>query len=187
MDDDGYLRKPTWLRAWPLEDRVKFARVPSLFQPYLDAKVEAGETREWLENYERGQVLIVRDKNTSHAAKVAACVLGQLLKKGESGRWITSEGYVSLYKEEWADEDMGERWRQLKYISRGFDVLVLDGLGEEANTEFERKILGSLIKGRYEREKTTIITTPHTVTNLAVYGGRVAGYLMEGTKIDARQ
>ena len=74
----------------------------------------------------------------------------------------------------------------MKYITRGFDVLVLDGLGEEASTDFERKILGSLIKGRYEHGKTTIITTAMTPQDFKLYGARVAAYVMEGDKIGGR-
>lgn len=181
MDDDGYLRKPTWLRAWPLEDRMEFARVPALFRPYVDETEPPNDlVAEWMKNYERGALAVLRNKNTTTMAKQAAYMLGELLRRGESGRWITTEGYVEMYKEEWADEDHGERWRQLKYISRGFDVLVLDGLGESPETEFECKILGSLIKGRYERGKTTIITTPLTVGNLGRYGGRAVGYMRSG-------
>lgn len=171
------------MRSWPLEDRIKHAKVPAKFRSHMTAEEPSSKLSTIVDGYERGLLLTMTCKDTYRAAVQAAWVLQQLAERGESVRWIGADDYVVLYKDEWEDDDEGALWRELKYINRGYDVLVIDGLGEEANTEFERKILGSLIKGRSERELTTIITTVYNPVELAAYGRRAARYAQEGETI----
>lgn len=189
MQDDGYLRHPEWIRSFPPEDRVQHAKVPPRFHEFMDpsSKGHSGvnpQADAFVFNYKRGDTLLLRSKDTFRAAAIAANLLYKLCyEHGESVRWVTAEGYVETVKDSWNDESEGQLWRELKYFTRGYDVLVLDGLGEEPNTEFERKVLGSLIKNRTERGLTTIITSTYPAVNLAVYGARVSRYLKEGITI----
>lgn len=181
MDDDGYLRKPKWIRSFGEEDRLANACLPQYFSEYTDPDVEAPEGGpEWVDSYERGTLLRIPGRNVAVSARKAAWLMSALVRKGESARWISSDSYVSLYKDEWEDDEEGRLWRELKYLAKGYDVVVIDGLGEEPNTEFERKILASLIRVRVETGLTTIVTTPLSPVELATYSGRVAYYFEEG-------
>lgn len=136
-----------------------------------------------MENYERGDLLLISGRNGVLAARKAAYMLGALIRMGESGRWISSDGYIELFKDEWNDDDEGKLWRELKYIARGYDVIVIDGLGEEPNTEFERKVIATLIRNRVEHGLTTIVTSPLKSVELANYSGRLGFYFESGDKI----
>jgi DNA replication protein DnaC len=107
-----------------------------------------------------------------------------MVRLGESARWVAAEHYISMYKDEWDDSDnQGRLWRELKYILKGYDVVVIDGLGEEPNTDFERKVLASLVRTRVEHELTTIITTPLNSVELADYGSRMGYYVEMGVTV----
>lgn len=184
MDDDGFLRSPKWIRAWPEEDRFKNAKIPKAFREHVDPSVPLPKgAEEWLATYERGDLLLIGGRNGVMSARKAANILGALIRRGESGRWVSSDGYVELYKDEWGDDGEGRLWRELKYIARGYDVVVIDGLGEEPNTEFERKVIATLIRNRVEHGLTTIVTTPLTPVELAQYSGRIGYYFETGTKV----
>lgn len=184
MDDDGHLRSPKWIRAHDAETRTKWAKVSPLFQGYMGDKLPP-ELDEWWCDWAKGpNLLALQTVRGMGNVKAAASLVPLFIHKGMSVRWISSEDYVEMYKEEWDEaSDDNQRYRTLKYIQRGFDVLVLDGLGEEPNTTFEKKVLGSLIKKRYELGLTTIIVTPYNQMELASYGSRVGSYLNEGTHI----
>ena len=185
MDDSGILRSPKWLRSFSAEDRLAHARVPVRFREFTEPGMEPPPNGavEWVSNYERGDLLRIGGGNPVSAAKRAAWILGALVRKGESARWIASEDYVTLFKDEWEDDSEGRLWRELKYIARGYDVLVLDGLGEEPNTDFERKILASLVRTRIENGLTVVATTPLSVVDMAHYSKRMAVYFEEGTSL----
>lgn len=184
MDDNGYLRKPVWIRSFNEESRLNHAKVPKLFREYAQPGMEAPNGAvEWLDNYERGDLLLIPGTHAAASARKAAWILGALVRKGESARWIASDDYVTMFKDEWNDDDEGRLWRELKYLAKGYDVVVIDGLGEEPNTDFERKILSSLIRTRVEHGRTTIVTSPLTTVELAIYGGRIAFYFEEGTSL----
>jgi DNA replication protein DnaC len=75
----------------------------------------------------------------------------------------------------------------LKYIQAVFDILVLDGAGQERDTEFTRHEIGSLVRRRYENERTVIITSSlPPIDFIRRYGERVKGAIteMETFKVD---
>jgi hypothetical protein len=184
VDDSGLLRSPKWLRSFSPEDRLDHARVPIRFREFSEPGMEAPTGGvEWMDQYERGDLLRIGGNNPVNSAKRASWILGALVRKGESARWIASEDYVTLFKDEWEDDSEGRLWRELKYIARGYDVLVIDGLGEEPNTDFERKILASLVRTRIENGLTVVATTPLSTVDMAHYSKRMAVYFEEGTTL----
>lgn len=160
---------------------MRWAKLPPYFRKYLELPVTNAAINLWLEKDDTG-VLVLQSKTGKNAA-AAVPLLVALINKGKSVRWISSDDYVRMYKEQWDEDGREEYWRTLKYIDRAFDVLVLDGLGDEVNTDFEKKVLGSLIKGRTERGLTTVINTQYNQMELSLYGGRVGAYATEGTLV----
>jgi DNA replication protein DnaC len=66
----------------------------------------------------------------------------------------------------------------VKYLQGVFDVVVLDGVGQERETEFSIHEVGSLLRRRYDDMRTVIITT--TLPPLAFtrrYGDRVTNII----------
>jgi hypothetical protein len=182
MNDDGILRNPKWIRSHDLATRTRWAKIPPYFDKFAGTNIDNTTVRGWLKDHQPG-VLTLHSKGVKGVA-VAVPLAHALLKVGDTVRWIPAESYVETFKEEWDEKAQDERWRTLKYAQRAFDVLVLDGLGDEPNTDFEKKILGSLIKGRTERGLTTVLVTSYNTMDLAVYGSRVSVYAEEGTFVN---
>jgi hypothetical protein len=62
----------------------------------------------------------------------------------------------------------------VKYLQGVFDVVVLDGAGQERETEFASHELGSLLRRRHDDMRTTIITSSLSVLDFTKrYGDRV--------------
>jgi hypothetical protein len=179
--DDGLFKSPKWFRHHDTETLLKWSKIPKLFTQ--QNAVSSTLLRTYMDEYERGSLLTLIASNTELCARAAASVLTALIKRGETGRWVTASGYIEMVKAEWDEEDMSRYSTPhlVKYINATFDVLVLDGLGEEHGTQFTNKALGSLIKGRHERGLSTLITPPHDTTSLGhMYGGRVGSYIGSG-------
>jgi DNA replication protein DnaC len=68
----------------------------------------------------------------------------------------------------------------VKYIQGVFDILLLDGVGQERETDFSIHEIGSLIRRRYEDMRTTIITTTLGTTDFTRrYGERVKSAVID--------
>lgn len=102
-----------------------------------------------------------------------------------SGRWIDADDYIEMLKDSFGSDDgnlpsMYSSPYLVKYVKGTFDVLVLDGLGEERKTEFAQHELGSLIRKRFDRGKVTIITTTLSMSDIvARYGKRLGAVLAD--------
>lgn len=101
-----------------------------------------------------------------------------------SGRWIAADDYIEMLKDSFDSTGglpaMYSNPHLIKYIKGVFDVLVVDGLGEERKTEFAAHELGSLLRRRYDNLKTTIVTTRLTMSEIVDrYGDRVAVVLAD--------
>ena len=110
------------------------------------------------------------------AAKTLSTVVG---KCQVSGRWIEADDYIEMIKDSFDNDgllpEMYSSPHLVKYVKGVFDVVVIDGLGEERLTEFASHELGSLIRKRFDKQKTTIITSrlsPQDIKNR--YGSRLA-------------
>lgn len=175
--DDGTFRPAGWFRSHPPARRLKWANILPLFEGVKPYPFE----------YERGCQFVIRSGNTRAAALRAAGMLKYaILECGESGRWVPVTDYIRMSKASWDDDDMSKYAspHMVDYVNKVFDVVVLDGLGEEKTTEWTKAEMATLIKDRAERALTTIVTTsltPPQVTNL--YGARPSSYLFDGQEI----
>jgi DNA replication protein DnaC len=101
-----------------------------------------------------------------------------------SGRWTEADDYIEMLKDSFDNDgllpSMYSTPYLVKYIKGGFDILVLDGLGEERLTEFAAHELGSLIRKRHDRMRCTIITSRLSLGDIKNrYGERLGTVLAE--------
>jgi len=129
--------------------------------------------------------LIIRGV-TIRESVIAARILNAYVEAGKSGRWMDADDYIEMLKDSFDSQGglpamYGNPYLD-KYVKGVFDVVVLDGLGEERNTEFAAHELGTLVRKRYDRMKTTIITTQLTVSDISGrYGPRVKDAIADFT------
>jgi DNA replication protein DnaC len=126
-------------------------------------------------------VLIYGPSNAGKSVRAAELLKGYI-SNGMSGRWVEADDYIDMIKDSFDnDGKLGDEYSSpylVKYIKGSFDVLVLDGLGEERLTEFAAHELGSLIRKRHDRLKTTIITSRLSMVDIKNrYGERLATVL----------
>lgn len=132
-----------------------------------------------------GTSLLIQGPSGSGKSLRAAEYLTQAVTDGEvSGRWVEADDYIEMIKESFNNDgllpDMYSSPHLIKYIKGSFDVVVLDGLGEERLTDFAVHELGSLIRKRHDRMKCTIITSRLSLGDIKhKYGERLGTVLAD--------
>jgi len=111
-----------------------------------------------------------------------------VVDKPLSGRFVTADRYIEMLKDQFDNDNLlPEMYSSpylIKYIQGVFDVVVLDGVGQERETDFSIHEVGSLIRRRYEDMRTTIITTTLGVTDFTRrYGERVKSAVLDMPEI----
>lgn len=176
-------KSEVWWANRPLEERLHHLRLPARI-------VEEGmlvdiEDVDFLDTYRHGTGLIIRGKSGSGKSKMAAEILDALIRHHQiSGRWVQADNYIEMLKDSFDnDGKLGDEYSNpyiIKYLKAVWDVVVLDGLGDERQTDFALHELGSLVRSRFDRMKSTIITTtlqPGDIKNK--YGARLATVLAD--------
>lgn len=165
-----------WWRNRSIEERIYHARVPRRVESRLDIT----DTINWVV----GDTIVMGDAGYDKSVE-ALKMMYAAITGGQSARWIEADDYIEMLKDSFGSEDgnlpdMYSTPYLIKYIKSTFDVLVLDGLGEERKTDFAQHELGSLIRKRYDKEKVTIITTTMTMSDIvARYGQRVGAVIAD--------
>ena len=174
-------KSAAWWRNRPVEERLFHAKIPSRFKSGVELP---DSVCEWLANYETGQNLFIHGKSGTGKTAIAQTVLRQLISTGASGRYISSDRYIEMLKDQFDNENvLPEMYSSpylIKYIQGVFDVVLLDGVGQERETDFSVHEIGSLIRRRYDDLKTVVITT--TLSTLDFnrrYGDRVKSAVMD--------
>lgn len=172
-----------WWKNRPVEERLAWAHIPPRwtsaqygeFTPQLDF---------FLKDFnEECPGLLILGPSGSGKTVVAVNILKRLIKLHPvSGRFVNSDRYVEMLKDQFDnDNQLPEMYAMphlVKYLKGVFDVVVLDGLGQERLTEFAQHELGSLLRQRYEDCRATIITTSLSKSDLIRrYGDRISGVL----------
>lgn len=116
----------------------------------------------------------------------AAQILTAIIKNHPvSGRWIQADKYIEALKDSFDSSNglLGDEYSTpylIKNLLAIYDVVVLDGLGDERKTDFAAHEIGSLIRARYDRMKTTIITSRLSIGDIALrYGERLSSPLAD--------
>lgn len=171
-------KSATWWRNRSLEERVFHAKIPKRIKPY---EIETLPTAisGWLSSFEQGSSLFIHGRSGTGKSVLAKVVLLILMEDHKlSGRFVSSDGYIEMLKDQFDNDntlpDMYSMPYLVKYIQGVFDVIVIDGVGQERETDFATHELGSLLRRRYEDTRTVIITTElNTVDFIRRYGDRV--------------
>ena len=142
----------------------------------------------WVNNYEDGQSIFIHGKPGTGKTSIAQELLKHLVAKGQSARFVSAEQYIEMLKDQFDNDNLlPEMYSSpylIKYIQGVFDVVLLDGVGQERETEFSTHEIGSLIRRRYENVRTVIITTTLVVTDFnRRYGDRVKSAVLDMAEV----
>lgn len=189
-----------WWRNRPKEERLHHLNIPKRWRSikFNDLTLSdeiMSQARTWLENYERGSSLYIYGRSGAGKTTLAQALAQVLVNDKElSGRFLGSDRYIDMLHDSFDhNNELPEMYSSrflLKYIQGVFDVLVLDGVGQERDTEFTRHEIGSLVRRRYEDERSIIITTAlPRLDFIRRYGDRikVAVSEMDTIKVDDLQ
>jgi len=129
-------------------------------------------------------VLIQGPSGSGKSVRAAGMLSAYIGAFSLSGRWAEADDYIEMLKDSFDNEgllpSMYSSPYLVKYIKGSFDILVLDGLGEERLTEFAAHELGSLIRKRHDRMKCTIITSRLSLGDIKNrYGERLGTVLAD--------
>lgn len=170
-------KSANWWRNRSEAERLFHAKIPKRLSNY-SVEIPASVQR-WVDNYQPGDSLYIHGKHGVGKSVLARMVLHQLLTRPLSGRFVTSDTYLEMLKDQFDNDNvLPEMYSSpyiVKYIQGVFDVVVLDGAGQERETEFANHEIGSLVRRRYEDMRSLIITSVlGTVDFKRRYGDRVA-------------
>lgn len=173
-----------WWRNRSTEERLFHVHPPRRWRDthFKDLKLPddlMDQVKDWLGNFQNGDNLYMYGRNGGGKTVTAQALVKALVESNKlSGRFLSSERYIDMLHDSFDnDNELPEMYSSrhlLKYIQGVFDILVLDGIGQERDTEFTRHEIGSLIRRRYEDGRSIIITTALSQMDFVRrYGDRV--------------
>jgi len=170
-------KSEAWWRNRPTDERLFHLHLP---QRIHDAM------QDWKPVPLKGDGnLFIQGPSGSGKSLIAARTLTEAVNKFPvSGRWVEADDYIEMIKDSFDNDgllpEMYSSPHVVKYVKGVFDVVVIDGLGEERLTEFASHELGSLIRKRYDKKKSTIITSRLSIQDIKTrYGSRLANPLAD--------
>jgi DNA replication protein DnaC len=184
-----------WWRNRTVEERTTWANIPQRWLPFelseLDLPAPVLEKASaWVESYSPGSDgLLIMGSSRTGKTVLATCILKELIRSHSvSGRFVSADRYVEMLKDQFDNNnELPEMYaipHLVKYLQGVFDIVLLDGLGEERLTDFAKQELGSLLRHRYEDCNATIVTTSETPTDIVRrYGTRISGTIEGLTRI----
>lgn len=171
-------KSEAWWRNRPADERLHHAHIPKRIMENMEGWHHCPHNTE-LPN------LYIQGPSGCGKSLIAASTLKHLITEHScSGRWVDADDYVQMIKESFNNDgvlpEMYSSPHLVKYIKSVYDVIVIDGLGEEYASEFSRHELGSLIRKRYDKKKATIITSRLSIQDIKnTYGTRLANPLAD--------
>jgi len=160
-----------------LEERLEFARAPMRVRR---ESTDEDAFMDFVDRWEEGSSLLLTGKSGTGKSIKAFDTAQQLATVHNlSVRWASADQYIDMIKDSFDNDGLLPYEYSSPYLVKNikstFDVVVLDGLGDERLTEFAAHELGSLIRVRYDKMRTTIVTTRLSMVDLkARYGERLA-------------
>lgn len=183
-------KSENWWRNRSSEERLFHAKIPArLARRASDEVLLNTEVLAWLQDYEPGSSLYIHGRPGTGKSTVAQEVLRRLVVENPlSGRFVSADRYLEMLKDQFDNENLLPSMYSspylIKYIQGVFDVLVLDGVGQERETDFANHEIGSLIRRRYEDMRTVIITSTLTTMDFTRrYGDRVKSAISDMVEI----
>ena len=175
-------KSAAWWRNRSNEERLFHAKIPARFRN-LEVDIPPVAAH-WINNYEEGNSLFIHGKPGTGKTVLAQEVMRHLIAKGMSARFVSADQYIEMLKDTFdSDNLLPEMYSSpylVKYVQGVFDVVLLDGVGQERETEFSVHEIGSLIRRRYENVRSVIVTTTLGITDFnRRYGDRVKSAVLE--------
>lgn len=170
-----------WWRNRPIDERLFHMHLP----PRLAGMPADVPDIDYLQNWQMGDSLLIYGQSGTGKSELAADVLDALVSRPlVSGRWVEADDYIEMIKDSFDNDgllpEMYSSPHLVKYIKGVFDVVVIDGLGDERLTDFAKHELGSLIRKRHDRMKSTIITSRLSLADIRDrYDARLATVLAD--------
>lgn len=151
--------------------------------------VAKGYAENFKENYDAGRCLIFSGKTGTGKTHLANAIANQILGKGWSPFFVTVRHMVGSVKATWNKRSEKSEIQVIReYI--GQDLLIIDEIGVQFDSDAERMIIFDVINGRYEEQLPTIILSNYPIDSTEgpsirkVLGDRVLDRLREnGGKI----
>lgn len=176
-------KSEVWWRKRSVDERLYHMHLPRRI-------VELGMSADppslpFYKNWKPGNSLFIQGPSGSGKSILAAEMLDALIRAHEvSGRWVEADDYIDMLKDSFDNDgllpEMYSSPHLVKYIKGVFDIVVIDGLGDERLTDFAKHELGSLVRKRHDRMKTTIITSRLSMADVKDrYDTRLASVLAD--------
>lgn len=177
-------KSEVWWRNRPLDERLFHLHLPerivamgmSADPPPLD----------YFKNWKPGDNLFIHGPSGSGKTQMASEILDALVRAHKvSGRYIGADPYIEMLKDSFDNDgllpEMYSSPHLVKYVKGVFDIVVVDGLGDERLTDFAQHELGGLIRQRHDRMKSTIVTSRLNIGDISnrYTGGRLAAVLAD--------
>lgn len=181
-------KSAAWWRNRSEQERQYHIKVP---KRYTSLTGDLGDkAQEWVKGFDNGDSLFIYGPRQVGKTSTAVRVAQELVKrKALSARFVTAPSYVEMLKDQFGTDDnllpqMYSSPYLVKYIQKVFDIVLLDELGQERETEFSNHEVGSLLRLRYEDVRTTIVASHLSPTEvLRRYGDRVSSVIEDMTVI----
>lgn len=166
-------KSAAWWRNQQMLDRMGFTKIPKRIAEQAGARnTEMTPAIEsFVKDWEPGACLYIQGPSGSGKSTQAAMALIRLIEHNQaSGRWVDPDRYIDMLKDSFDNggllpSEYGSPYT-VKNIKAVFDIVVLDGLGEERLTEFAAHEIGSLIRTRFDNLRTTIITSRLSIEDI---------------------
>jgi DNA replication protein DnaC len=132
------------------------------------------------ERLENGGGLILQGKPGTGKTHLACAIANQVITNGSSARFTTVMQLVRAIRATWKRDSERSEDEVLKAMI-DYDLLIIDEIGVQYETESEKLILFDVLNGRYENEKPTILLTNLVGQELnACIGERNVDRIQEG-------
>lgn len=179
-----------WWAHRPLEEKHYHARIPARHNhgrgfPELDERFP--DVEKWVKGWTLGSSLLLSGPSGSGKTWVAVAAMYALLSSSTppiSARFVDTDDYIEAIKDSFDSNgylpEMYSNPHLLKMIKGVFDVVVLDGLGQERQTEFAKHEIGTLLRHRHDHNLTTIVTSTLDLMEIRnIYGERVSAAILD--------
>lgn len=192
---------PRYWKNRPVEERVKNMHIPKRFLPMTldsydksigDYDVHYAVTS-WLknvnENAAKGDGLYLFGGTGVGKTHLAVGLLKEAVTNNQlSGYFIPATTYIEMmYDELNNDGSLPEEYANpylSKYVRSVYDIVVIDGLGDENETEFTVRSMSNLLYQRINNNLPTIITSMYNPKKLTLrYGERFVSILRSACRL----